>query len=230
MRSRIVGASAGTALKSDPISEVAWYYHRISFFVGHARGKDVLDLGCVQHRPENYSSKFWVHKALVRVSRRVVGLDLYEEGVRFLQQRGYNIVHADACNFDLGEKFDVIVAGDIIEHVDNVSGFFLSCARHLKSSGVLLITTDNPWFWKNYVKAVLFGRVSNNPEHVCWYDPVLLHQVARRFGFCMEENECVYGAREWYLNIMPLPCLLKYPTFHSVLRQEGPSRLSSSKT
>jgi SAM-dependent methyltransferase len=218
MVSRVLGVNAGTMLPPSASDEIAWDDHRIKFFSSYARGRTVLDIGCVQHNPENYKSKHWVHKALVAAACRVVGLDLYEDGVSYLRAQGFDIRLADASDFDLHETFDVIVAGDVIEHLDHAAGFLECCRRHLSKDGVLLITTDSPWFWRHIARAALLGTVKNNPEHVCWYDPVLLRQLAQRHGFTLDEGEVSYGAREWWLRIAPLPAPLKYPTFHAVLR------------
>ena len=42
------------------------------------------------------------------------------------------------------KSFDLITAGDIVEHIGNLDGFFNSCFSNLKEDGSLLITTPNP--------------------------------------------------------------------------------------
>lgn len=190
-KSQVIGSAAGTLLKPDKDRQIAWDDHRIKYFSGFCSGKVVLDIGCVHHNPENYLSKYWDHKSLHKVASRVGGIDLNKEGVECL--RGYDIRLADACNFDLREKFDVIVAGDVIEHLDNPGGFLDCCFRHLVDNGALLISTDNPWFWKHLARAIVLGRVKNNLEHVTWIDPVLLRQLAERHKFEFEETEVVYA-------------------------------------
>ena len=37
---------------------------RISFVLDRVADKDVLDIGCVMHNPENYKSGYWLHKAI----------------------------------------------------------------------------------------------------------------------------------------------------------------------
>ncbi len=111
--------------------------HKIAFMVKHARGKRVLDLGCVQHNPENYRSKYWLHGALVSVASHIEGLDIYADGVAYLCDRGYRISVGNAQNFRLGREFDVIVAGDIVEHLENFEGFFNCCKAHLVPGGDL---------------------------------------------------------------------------------------------
>lgn len=64
---------------------------------------------------------------MAEVSKTLEGLDLYEEGVEYLRQIGYHINVGNAENYDLGRQFDVIVSGDLIEHLGDLGGFLMSC-------------------------------------------------------------------------------------------------------
>lgn len=161
-----------TPIPSDIQNDIAWSDHKIKFCVSRVKNKSVLDIGCVQHNPENYRSRYWLHKALVVVAKSVIGIDLYESGVIYLNKIGYSVQVANAEHFDLGKKFDVIVAGDIIEHLNNVGGFFESVKNSLYPDGEFLISTPNPWYWRNVVKAALMSRVKPNPEHTLWMPPL----------------------------------------------------------
>lgn len=196
--------------------EVAWCDHKIQFAVSHCQGKDVLDLGCVHHNPENYKSKYWLHKALKQVARTLDGLDLYEDGVNYLRKLGYNVMHGNAENFHTDKDYDVIVAGDLIEHLENLSGFLNSCKAHLRPGGKLLLSTPNPWYWRFIIKAALFkGRVNPNPEHTLWMCPTVLEQLLARHGMKVESWH--YGSRYFRDRIMPLPAGVKHAGFHFVV-------------
>ncbi|MBE2243441.1 MAG: class I SAM-dependent methyltransferase [Burkholderiaceae bacterium] len=203
------------ANRRDFADAIALDDHKIAFAVKHCRGKEVLDIGCVQHNPENYRSKFWVHNALRSVASHVVGLDYYKEGVDYLNRLGYDIVHADAQQFHLGRRFDAIMAGDIIEHLENLDGFLECCKEHLRDDGVLLITTPNPWYWKNTVKAALLPEVRTNPEHTCWFCPQTLRQLLGRHG--LRIAQLTFGARYRSDRWMPLPTQWKCTTFHAAI-------------
>jgi 2-polyprenyl-3-methyl-5-hydroxy-6-metoxy-1,4-benzoquinol methylase len=206
----------GANLKVDPRDfgdDSAFDDHKIAFVAKYCRGKDVLDIGCVAHDPQSYRSRFWVHKALAKVAKSVIGLDLHEEGVKVLQARGFNVIAANAESFELDRAFDVIVAGDIIEHLGNLNGFLLSCKRHLKPQGRLLVATPNPWYWRNIVKAALAVEVNNNPEHVCWVCPRTLRQLVRRHG--MDVGAIEFGSRYWRDRLMPLPSGWKHTSYNA---------------
>lgn len=204
---------------NDFSAETAWNDHKIRFVTLHCRGRDVLDLGCVQHNPENYKSKYWLHKAIAQVAKTLEGMDLYAEGVEYLNEQGYSVSVGDAESFSLGKTYDVIVAGDLIEHLGNPGEFLESCKSHLRPQGKLLISTPNPWYWRFMAKAFLFGGCVNpNPEHVLWMCPVVLAQLAARHDMKVENWH--YGSRYWKDRLVPLPKAVKHTSFHAILINE----------
>jgi len=212
----------GANLKVNPRDfgeDSAFDDHKIGFLVKYCQNKDVLDVGCVQHDPQSYKSRFWVHKAVAKVAKSVIGLDLHEEGVKVLQAQGFNVIAANAESFELDRKFDVIVAGDIIEHLGNFNGFLQSCKRHLKDQGRLLVSTPNPWYWRNILKAAVSVEVHNNPEHVCWICPRTLRQLVRRHG--MDVGEIQFGSRYRRDRIVPLPRGWKHTSYHAEVFVQG---------
>jgi 2-polyprenyl-3-methyl-5-hydroxy-6-metoxy-1,4-benzoquinol methylase len=211
----LVGAAENPD-STDFAEEIAWSDHTIKFYVDHARGRNVLDIGCVMHNPENYRSKYWVHKALKGVASRIVGIDLFDEGVRYLRELGFDIVTADAQNFNLGMKFDVIVAGDVIEHLENLAGFLTCCKNHLSPNGVILISTPNPWYWRYFIKAGLNGEFRSNPEHTLWLCPRTLRQLLNRHD--LDVVSFSYGSRYLRDRLVPLPKAWKHTTFHAMVR------------
>lgn len=198
--------------EKDFAGPIAFNDHKIKFVVERCRGKNVLDLGCVQHNPRNYGSKYWLHKAIASVAESIVGVDLYEAGVEYLNKGKFNVIVADVQCFNLNRTFDVIVAGDVIEHLENFDGFLESCKRHMKNHSILLISTPNPWYWKNIVKAALTTEVSNNPEHTCWFCPRTLRQLCNRHG--LKLGEIVFGSRYLRDRLMPFPKGLRHTSFH----------------
>jgi len=112
----------------------------------------------------------------------VIGIDINRDEVIKQNKRGYNVYYGDAETFSFNEKFDVIVAGDVIEHLSN-PGLFFSCAHsHLNPNGKLLITVPNVWYVLSWIQA--FYRVpSVHPEHTIWFDERTLSQLLVRNNF-----------------------------------------------
>lgn len=198
---------------SDFREGVDWADHKIAWIIDQIEGRDVLDLGCVSHDPQNYRSPYWLHKALAGKAQSLLGMDLSEQGVSFLAERGFNVVHGDAQSFELGRQFDCIVAGDLIEHLEDFSGFLESCKRHLRPGGALLISSPNPWYWRNIAKSILSDEVPSNIEHTCWLCPRTLRQLVGRHGLTV--SNIAFGSRYARDRLMPLPRGIKHTSWHA---------------
>lgn len=153
------------------------------WIVGMARGARVLDVGCIDHSVQTALDlgEGWLHRRLRGVAETVVGLDLLADAANELTaEHGFDIRVGDAESFDLGERFDLIVAGDLIEHLSN-PGRFLECsAAHLEPEGRVVITTPNPFNIEQFAQALLRGHLFVNPEHALWLDPRTMHQLVSR--------------------------------------------------
>ena len=148
----------------------------------HVERKRVLDVGCVQHDADAESSQGWTHGLIREDASRLRGIDILEEELETLEERGYDVTHADAQDFELDETYDVIFLGEVIEHLTSFDGLFESIDDHLTDDGVVIITTPNAL--SIYWSLVTFsGQSIVNPEHTCWFDESTLSQLMVRFGF-----------------------------------------------
>ena len=152
-----------------------------------ATGKTVLDVGCVM-AVKWISTDDWLHAHLLRTAKSVVGLDSSKKGVAALRQRGYDIVLGDATSTRLGRHFDVIVAGELIEHVDNAGALIRNLAAHLAPGGRLVVTTPNIL----YLLHSLEGIFSDPSRRWCWqhvacYEAFTLCNLIQRCGLKIEE-------------------------------------------
>jgi 2-polyprenyl-3-methyl-5-hydroxy-6-metoxy-1,4-benzoquinol methylase len=171
---------------------------RIESALRLTRGPRVLHVGCAdESQPDTQRQrKHWLHAALVDAGHSVLGGDINERGLEWMKAAGYEVMVLDAESIPpAGEKFDSIVAGELIEHLAN-PGLFLNGARaRLRPDGHLVLTTPNPFgvlyvlaFLKNYRKAF-------NPHHTCWFDAQTLEQLLVRCGYRVDAIEHVDDIR-----------------------------------
>lgn len=199
---------------------------RVGFFVDRCRGKKVLDLGCVQHSVKwATTSPNWLHKKLYDVASYVLGIDYLKPDVDKLRKLGYNIINGDVTKpLHLAEKFDVIISGNLIEHLANFEGFFNNLRDWLSSGGEVLISTANPFYMDQYFYSAFKNSITINPEHTCWIDPIALNQLAERFGFTTSE---IYFIKDsWKLGFLILESKNQiYDMFYGEWVRIGPLRI-----
>jgi 2-polyprenyl-3-methyl-5-hydroxy-6-metoxy-1,4-benzoquinol methylase len=128
-------------------SNAGAYYERITQIVPYVVGKTVLDVGCTSGSRRDD----WVHAGLVRVAHRVIGVDIDADAVNRVRQRGFDVRLADAESLPMKEVFDVVHAGELIEHLDNPRSFLAAARSRLKPAGVLVLTTPNAFAISNFV-------------------------------------------------------------------------------
>lgn len=148
------------------------------------RGKDVLDCGCVGSAIGNAEDMAATsHYQIAAISRMCVGVDLDGAEIQKRRVMGYDVRHANVESMVLGERFDVVVAADLIEHVSNAGAFLETVKAHLRPDGLLCLVTPNATSANSVFKAIFGVESTVNPEHTCWYDPITLQQLLTRHGF-----------------------------------------------
>lgn len=156
------------------------------------KGPSVLDVGCTGHALQ-VGSDGWLHGRLRKQFPSVVGIDISEENISELHRYGFeNLYVQSAESFELGEEFDTIVAGELIEHLSN-PGLFLDRARaHLKPAGRLVITTPHPFCLFDITYALFkFPKTCQNGQHTCWFCPQTMKELAERSQFKIEHFELI---------------------------------------
>jgi 2-polyprenyl-3-methyl-5-hydroxy-6-metoxy-1,4-benzoquinol methylase len=140
-------------------------------------------LGCIDHSAYFENSKYWLHKHICKSAHKVLGVDYEKEEIKKLTRKGYNIICQNVENLNLNRKFDVIIAGELIEHLDNPGLFLDKVKSHLKKDGVLILTTPNSNSIINFIEVIVFGQVAINPEHKLWHNYSTLKQLLINKGF-----------------------------------------------
>lgn len=156
---------------------------RASFLCDLAAGRSVTHVGFVDqgYRAMQDRSGTWLHGHLARTARTLVGLDLDQAGVADARAAGFE-AHAVDCRDAAAvaaagvEPAEVVIAGEVIEHLD-APGPFLDGLHHLVADdGRLVITTPNAAGLFNTV-AALANREVNHPDHVVSFTWRTLHRL-----------------------------------------------------
>jgi len=194
-----------TATKRDILDAAGCSRDRVATLASYAEGRRTLDVGCTGARPAKGHTEASLarHLRIAQGASACLGIDLDEEGVAELNRRGFRAQVADACTCELGETFETIVAGELIEHLPDPAAFFGNMRRHLAAGGRLALSTCNPFCSKQLFKILRHGRPAVHPEHTAWYDPLTLMRLATHFGFEPLELIWIRERRGFDLRMLP---------------------------
>jgi len=133
------------------------------------------------------------------------------------------VASAEALPFR-DESFDLIFAGEVIEHLRNPSKALRDWVRALKSDGTLIISTPN---------GILVGIEGNNPSHKFTFSLYGLESSLAALGLKAVSAKTIYtgliGKRifdflpdGWKMPILrlPIPSVLSYDMFIKFRKQE----------
>lgn len=152
-----------------------------AFLVQAVKGKSVLDIGICEHTAERINSPKWKHRLIRDHATKCLGVDIIEDLVHKLVKQGFNVVCQDATSDAyLGEKFDVIHIGDVIEHVPDPQRLLAFAARHLMPGGHIIVRTPNPHNFNYQSNARHDGISVENMEHISYIVPFHALELARR--------------------------------------------------
>lgn len=156
----------------------------------------VLDLG-FWGQGQKITSEHWPHRIIKKLTTNVYGVDIEYDQSQLDHPDHY--VKASAEDFDFDVSFDIIFAGDLIEHLSNPGLMLDACARNIKDDGVLMITTPNA-----FSLFTLAGKFSNsedpmvNSDHTCYFNHKTLKKLLEKNNWEVVEQAYLYTLESAY--------------------------------
>lgn len=168
---------------------------RTDYILSVCVGKSVLDLGCTDYPTtlEKLAKGLLLFPRLHEVSGRLLGIDNSKEGITLLRSLGYsNIIFGDVevfeC-FDKNDSFDIIIAGEILEHLGNVGAFLKNIRSIMRRDSILILTVPNAHSLKSFIR-VLQGKEIVNSDHLYYFSQATVEHLCKRYNLFVEE--CLY--------------------------------------
>jgi 2-polyprenyl-3-methyl-5-hydroxy-6-metoxy-1,4-benzoquinol methylase len=165
---------------------------RTEFILQLCKNKKVLHLGCADHIPlikSKIQNGQWLHGLLMKVAKECAGIDINKASIEYLKNELNipNVYHADLTrelpSEILSTSWDIVIMGEILEHIDNPVFFLEQLKMRLKLiAGTLLITVPNSF---NYL---LVNDIKNsiediNSDHRYHFTPYTLTKIMYQAGF-----------------------------------------------
>ena len=174
--------------------EPPYLARRLAFLLAHVpAGARVLDVGCGEGR---------FTEALAEHGARVVGIDVAEEPLRRARARRPELDLrrvAPVGAWPLADaSFDVIWAGEVIEHVADTAGWLSEVRRVLRSGGVFLLSTPAHERLMRLALALsaraFEAHFDPRADHLRFYTRRALLRLLADFGFEAVETQAFGGA------------------------------------
>ena len=179
---------------------------RLSYIANACTGRVVLDIGCLDETALiKRKTEHWLHGRIAATATRVIGIDSSDKIPDGGIATGMNsrITRMDVTDANLAtladQAVDVIVAGELIEHLEHPLDF-LRKLRAAFPGRELILSTPNGVTLANTVLGTI-GCEVQHPDHLHNYTFKTLHTTCIRAGF--EEWEIIpyrFYATEMILN------------------------------
>ena len=166
---------------------------KYDFILQHCIDKRVIDIGGADYNHYFSYGKgdWWLHGRISKVAKYVIGVENNNYWVCKLKKEGYNFYYADAehiGNYITPHQFDIIVLGDVLEHLSRPGSFLESVKKIIPKS--LIITTPNQFYFYFIIKALFNkGWEETATDHVAVYSKQTLIQLLERHGYNIVEFE-----------------------------------------
>lgn len=175
--------------------------NRLKYVSNLCTNKRVLDIGCYDETAVDTKKEtnYWLHGSISQKAESVIGIDSSEliEG-EIKTGSNSTIIRLDLNeidnNFVKKYPIDIIIAGELIEHIENVQSFIKNL-KLLYPRSKLVLTTPNSTSLTNILLA-LVNRESNHRDHLHIFSYKTLNTICLKAGiqeFTIKPYKVSYG-------------------------------------
>lgn len=163
---------------------------RMDALVALAAGKRVLHVGCTDAglTASRLQTGELLHARLATVAQDLWGVDIDKQGLEDLRSRGYSqLIEEDVTDSEWfaaiqEHTFDIIIASEVVEHLENPGLFFSGIKRAMTRSTELVITVPNAYGISQIIE-LLYNREFVHPDHNFWFSYTTLSELLRKAEF-----------------------------------------------
>jgi 2-polyprenyl-3-methyl-5-hydroxy-6-metoxy-1,4-benzoquinol methylase len=202
--------------------------NRIDYLCEYASGKKIIHVGCVDHIPliqKKIENKVWLHSRIDEVASRQLGIDINREGLEYLKSKMgiQNAIYEDIISDSevaaeiRSEKWDAMILGEILEHVDNPVLFLKNLKKKYSPYiNYLVISVPNAFAWENFYWS-LKKMECINTDHRAWFSVYTLAKNLTLAEFEIDFHDYVTSYPNDYKGSWKKRFLKKYPQLNSTI-------------
>jgi len=163
-----------------------WSKVKVKLILKLVEGRKVLDVGC---------GSGLLSKTLLTKGYRVTVIDNDSKAIEIAKKKGINGFVADINTWQTQEKFDCIILGDVLEHIEDDKSALKKVHEMLEPNGCILVNVP--------AYQTLFSVHDAALGHKRRYSNVELESKLQKSGFTIEK------LRHWNLLALPITVSIK---------------------
>lgn len=176
---------------------------RMEYIAEIAANKKIIHVGCTDHIElidRKIGKGRWLHSLLTQKTQECLGIDINEKAIKYVKEKyNYkNIINFNIFSEDIPEeikkqKWDYMILGEVLEHVDNPV-LFLSQIKERYSEYVdkIIISVPNAFRLLNFKKS-LRNLENLNTDHRYWFSAYTMAKITMLAGMSLENIKfCEY--------------------------------------
>jgi 2-polyprenyl-3-methyl-5-hydroxy-6-metoxy-1,4-benzoquinol methylase len=162
---------------------------RKDYIIEQCKSKKVLHVGCcdtplMHNRIKNNNL---LHFQLLQVTRELYGIDISKEDIIVLQEKYKipNLTVGDCervSDYFPNIQFDVVVASELLEHLNNPGNFLTSLKSLLHISSTLVISVPNGVAFRRGINSIL-RRETVHSDHNFYFSRKTISGLLMRHGY-----------------------------------------------
>ena len=155
---------------------------RVDFIFRHCKGKKVLHIGFADapFTLERIRTGQLLHLHLKSIAAELYGIDSNKNAVSLYrsmtQDEHISDVSAESLPQELLHSFDIILLGEILEHVKDPHGLIEKLQASLRAGQRLLVTVPN-YVSADNIAAALHKKESVHADHYWYFSPYTLGKI-----------------------------------------------------
>lgn len=164
---------------------------RVDFLAEFVKGKKVIHLGCLDHGPlitDKVKNKTWIHGIITDNAEKCIGFDIEEDLMHEVSEKfGVNNIICEDITLTknqtiLAEKWDYLILGELLEHVDNPVDFLAKLKESYGDVIEHIVVTVPNILNINRMKEMKNSQELINTDHRYWFTPYTIAKVSLRAG------------------------------------------------
>jgi len=164
-------------------------YYPVYKYLKNKQKLKVLEIGC------GYG---YLTYSINKMGHETLGIDISKKAIDFAKSNfGVYYKTTSIEKFKTNQKYDLIIATELIEHLENPTKFIKNVSKKLKNNGKIIITTPNKDYYPNEI-----WITDGPPVHTVWLSKHSFSKICKKNNlnfkfidynnyYCANENKLI---------------------------------------